>query len=175
MATALPESSAPQLLGESTPMVALRALLERIAVSPASTILLHGESGTGKDLAARWLHHASPRRSQPFVTITCTALSESLLDSELFGHERGSFTDAKARKRGLLELAHGGTVFLDEVGDMSPGLQAKLLRFLEDHTFLRVGGAEEVHVDVRVIAATHRELANEVREGLAPRRGAAGR
>ncbi len=154
-----------EMIGESVAMVQLRTLLLKVAHSHASTVLITGESGTGKDLAARLVHQESARRSQQFLTITCTALQESLLDSELFGHEKGSFTDAKAQKRGLLELAHGGTLFLDEVGEMSPGLQAKLLRFLEDRTFLRVGGAQEMCVDVRVIAATNRDLAAEVRAG----------
>ena len=128
-------------------------------------MLLTGESGTGKDLAAKVLHYASDRASKPFMNITCSALPEALLESELFGHERGAFTGADRQKRGLLESADGGTVFLDEIGEMVPGLQAKMLRFLEEKTFKRVGGAVDIRVDVRVVAATNRKLENEVKEG----------
>src|SRR5947208_10466121 len=146
-------------------MVTVRALLKKIAASPASTVLLTGESGTGKDLAAKILHYASDRASRPFMNITCSALPETLLESELFGHERGAFTGADRQKRGLLESADGGTVFLDEIGEMVPMLQAKLLRFLEEKAFKRVGGATDIRVQVRVIAATNRELEEEVRKG----------
>jgi transcriptional regulator with GAF, ATPase, and Fis domain len=146
-------------------MAALRNLVAKVAASPASTVLLTGESGTGKDLVAKVLHYASDRSSRPFMNITCSALPEALLESELFGHERGAFTDARAQKRGLLETADGGTVFLDEIGEMVPALQAKLLRFLEEKTFKRVGGALDLHVDVRVIAATNRNLEEEVAKG----------
>ena len=122
-------------------------------------MLLTGESGTGKDLAAKVIHYNSSRASKPFMNITCSALPEALLESELFGHERGAFTGADRQKRGLLETADGGTVFLDEIGEMVPGLQAKLLRFLEEKTFKRVGGAVDIRVDIRVIAATNRNLA----------------
>ena len=124
-----------------------------------------GESGTGKDLAAKVIHYASSRAGRPFMNITCSALPETLLESELFGHERGAFTGADRQKRGLLESADGGTVFLDEIGEMVPLLQAKLLRFLEEKSFKRVGGAADLHVDVRVIAATNRQLDEEVRQG----------
>jgi transcriptional regulator with PAS, ATPase and Fis domain len=143
----------------------LKALLSKVAESHASTVLLTGESGTGKDLAARVLHYTSDRAARPFMNITSSALPETLLESELFGHERGAFTDARQQKRGLLELAEGGTVFLDEIGEMVPALQAKLLRFLEEKAFKRVGGAADIHVDVRVIAATNRNLEEEVRAG----------
>jgi transcriptional regulator with PAS, ATPase and Fis domain len=143
----------------------MRSLLQKIAASPASTVLLTGESGTGKDLAAKVLHYASARAARPFMTITCSALPEALLESELFGHERGAFTGADRQKRGLLESADGGTVFLDEIGEMVPALQAKLLRFLEEKSFKRVGGAADLRVDVRVIAATNRQLQEEVRQG----------
>jgi transcriptional regulator with PAS, ATPase and Fis domain len=126
---------------------------------------LTGETGTGKDLAAKAVHYNSDRVGRQFVNITCSALPEHLLESELFGHERGAFTDARQQKRGLFETADGGTVFLDEIGEMTPALQAKLLRFLEEKTFKRVGGLNDIRVDVRVIAATHRNLQQEVREG----------
>ncbi|HMF98776.1 MAG TPA: sigma 54-interacting transcriptional regulator, partial [Vicinamibacterales bacterium] len=133
--------------------------------SRASTVLLTGESGTGKDLAAKVLHYASDRATRPFMNITCSALPDTILESELFGHERGAFTDARAQKRGLLETADGGTVFLDEIGEMAPQLQAKLLRFLEEKTFKRVGGVADIRVDVRVVAATNRNLEEEVKKG----------
>ena len=154
-----------RIVGESEAVQHVRALLQRIAASPASTVLLTGESGTGKDLAAKVIHYASSRANQPFMNITCSALPETLLESELFGHERGAFTGADRQKRGLIESADGGTVFLDEIGEMVPALQAKLLRFLEDKTFKRVGGSQDQHVDVRVIAATNRTLEDEVRKG----------
>jgi len=153
------------IIGASPAMVAAKSLLERIAASPATTVLLTGETGTGKDLAAKAIHYNSERASKPFVNITCSALPEQLLESELFGHERGAFTDARQQKRGLLETADGGTVFLDEIGEMTPGLQAKLLRFLEERTFKRVGGLNDIRVDVRVVAATNRDLEEEVKAG----------
>jgi transcriptional regulator with PAS, ATPase and Fis domain len=146
-------------------MQQLKVLLKKIAVSPASTVLLTGESGTGKDLAAKVLHFNSARSAAAFMNITCSALPETLLESELFGHERGAFTDARQQKKGLFELADGGTLFLDEIGEMVPALQAKLLRFLEDKTFKRVGGSADIRVDVRVIAATNRNLDEEVQKG----------
>jgi len=153
------------IVGESAPIKAVRALLEKIGVSPASTVLLTGESGTGKDLAAKVLHYSSGRASKPFMNITCSALPETLLESELFGHERGAFTGADRQKRGLIESADGGTVFLDEIGEMVPLLQAKLLRFLEEKSFKRVGGVQDLKIDVRVIAATNRSLQEEVKKG----------
>jgi len=146
-------------------MKALRHLVAKVATSPASTVLLTGESGTGKDLVAKIIQYTSDRASRPFMNITCSALPEHLLESELFGHERGAFTDARLQKRGLLETADGGTVFLDEISEMVPALQAKLLRFLEEKAFKRVGGAADIHVDVRVIAATNRNLEEEVAKG----------
>jgi two-component system response regulator AtoC len=154
-----------QIIGGSPPMKQAKALLKKIAASPASTILLTGESGTGKDLAAKVIHFSSDRSAGPFLNITCSALTETLLESELFGHEKGAFTDARERKKGLLEQADGGTVFLDEIGEMTPALQAKLLRFLEEKAFRRVGGSSDIRVDVRVIAATNRNLADEVKVG----------
>ena len=153
-------------IGESPPARQLKVLLGKTARSPTSTVLLVGESGTGKGLAANVIHHNSDRADGPFMEITCSAMPGALLESELFGHERGAFTDAKQQKRGLLELAHGGTVFLDEFTEMEPALQAKLLRFLEDKAFRRVGGAKDIRVDVRVIAATNRRPEEAVREGL---------
>jgi two-component system, NtrC family, response regulator AtoC len=154
-----------RIVGESPAIVSVKALLRKVSASPASTVLLTGDSGTGKDLAAKVLHYNSARASKPFMNITCSALPEALLESELFGHERGAFTGADRQKRGLFETADGGTVFLDEIGEMVPGLQAKLLRFLEERTFKRVGGLVDIHVDVRVIAATNRNLQEEVRHG----------
>jgi two-component system, NtrC family, response regulator AtoC len=153
------------IAGQSDTITSLRALVAKVAASPASTVLLTGESGTGKDLVAKVVHYSSARAGRPFMNITCSALPEQLLESELFGHERGAFTDARMQKRGLLESADGGTVFLDEIGEMVPALQAKLLRFLEEKSFKRVGGAQDVHVDVRVVAATNRNLEEEVSNG----------
>ena len=153
------------IVGESEPIKSVRALLHKIGVSPASTVLLTGESGTGKDLAAKIIHYSNARAAKPFMNITCSALPETLLESELFGHERGAFTGADRQKRGLIESADGGTVFLDEIGEMVPLLQAKLLRFLEEKTFKRVGGSTDIRVDVRVIAATNRSLEEEMKKG----------
>ncbi len=145
-------------------MVAVTAALERVAKSNA-TVLLQGESGTGKEVAARLLHEWSPRKAKPFMAINCAVLTENLLESELFGHEKGSFTGAHAQRRGRIELADGGTFFLDEVGELHPGLQAKLLRVLEERKFERLGGAQVIEVDVRWVAATHRDLRAMVRDG----------
>jgi DNA-binding NtrC family response regulator len=157
------EYSFDAIIGGSAAMQQVKSLLARIASSPASTVLLTGETGTGKDLAAKAIHYNSSRSTRPFVNITASALPEQLLESELFGHERGAFTDARQQKRGLLETADGGTVFLDEIGEMTAGLQAKLLRFLEEKTFKRVGGLQDIRVDVRVIAATNRNLEEDVK------------
>jgi two-component system, NtrC family, response regulator AtoC len=154
-----------RIVGDSPALSTLRDLLRKVASSPASTVLLTGESGTGKDLAAKVLHFNSQRANRPFVNITCSAIPETLLESELFGHERGAFTDARQQKRGLFEQADGGTVFLDEIGEMVPALQAKLLRFLEEKAFKRVGGSHDIKVDVRVVAATNRNLEEQVRTG----------
>jgi len=153
------------IVGASPAMTKVKDLLAKVAASPASTVLLTGETGTGKDLAAKAIHYNSSRAARPFVNITASALPEQLLESELFGHERGAFTDARQQKRGLFETADGGTVFLDEIGEMTVGLQAKLLRFLEEKTFKRVGGLADIRVDVRVIAATNRDLEKEVQGG----------
>ncbi len=154
-----------RIIGKAPCMVELFDTIDRVASSGASTVFLRGDSGTGKDLVARVIHYHSDRAPRPFVNITCTALSETLLESELFGHEKGAFTDARSTKKGLFELADGGTIFLDEVGDMPMGLQAKLLRFLEDRTFRRVGGTQEISVDVRIIAATNRSVEEAIEEG----------
>jgi two-component system response regulator AtoC len=153
------------LLGESPQMLEVKRLIRRFAQSRASTVLITGETGVGKDVAARALHAVSDRADKPFTNITCSALPDSLLESELFGYERGAFTDARQRKIGLLEQADGGTVFLDEIGEMALGLQAKLLRFLEEKAFRRVGGSDDIRPDVRVVAATNRDLLDAVRDG----------
>src|SRR5690606_8301840 len=157
--------SLEQIVGSSPAMTSLKAMIQEIAASPASTVLLLGESGSGKDLVAKVLHYTSARASRPFVNITCSALPETLLESELFGYERGAFTDARQMKRGLLESADGGTVFPDEIGEMPLLLQAKLLRFLEEKTLRRLGGSSDLRVDVRIVAATNRALEEEVRAG----------
>ena len=153
-----------QMVGESKAMVQVYGLLSRVAQS-SSTVLLLGESGTGKELAARAIHLNSPRASKPFVAINCATLTESLLESELFGHEKGAFTGAISQKRGKLELAEGGTIFLDEVGELSPAIQAKLLRALQTREFERVGGTKPIKVDVRAIAATNRDLKAAIKAG----------
>ena len=135
------------------------------AAASRSTVLLLGESGTGKEIFARAIHNWSERRAEPFIAINCVGLSKDLLESELFGHEKGAFTGAHQLKKGKMELAHGGTVFLDEVGDISAELQTKLLRFLQEREFERVGGTQPIHVDIRVIAATNRELSSSIKEG----------
>src|SRR5262249_22298555 len=129
-----------------------------------TTILITGESGTGKELIAKAIHYGSPRLRKPLVTLNCAAIPETLLESELFGHEKGSFTDAHQKKLGQFELAHGGSLFLDEIGEMGPATQAKLLRVLEHGEFLRVGGQRPVNVDVRIIAATNRDLTSAIKE-----------
>jgi DNA-binding NtrC family response regulator len=159
------EDGLASVIGESSTMQEIVDLMRKLALSRANSVLLLGESGTGKGLLARALHDSSERREKPFLTITCTAIPETLLENELFGHERGAFTDAKGTKPGLLEVADGGTVFLDEIGDMPMSLQAKLLSVLEDKTFKRLGGVTDVEVDIRVVAATNKDLETEVREG----------
>ncbi len=137
----------------------------KIAQSSGTTVLILGESGTGKGVLAKSIHRASPRRDRPFVDINCSAIPGPLMESELFGYEKGAFTDAKGRKAGLLEVAHGGTFFLDEIGDMELGLQSKLLKVLEEKEFRRLGSSRPVHVDVRMIVATHRNLQEMVKQG----------
>src|SRR5215218_2889274 len=152
------------LVGHSRPMRALFQLLETVA-STSSTVLITGETGTGKELAARAIHHNSPRRANRFVAINCSAIPETLLEAELFGHVRGAFTGAVGTRQGRLEQAHNGTLFLDEIGTMSPALQAKLLRVLQEREFERVGDSHTIKIDVRVIAATHSDLARMVADG----------
>ncbi len=154
----------PNIIGASKQMKAVMAIMEKVAKSEAATVLIQGESGTGKELVAKWIHYQSNRAERPFVAINCAAVPATLLESELFGHEKGAFTDAKAVKKGLFELADGGTVFLDEIGDMELGMQAKLLRFLEDRNFRRIGGAREMSVDVRIISATNKELLKSIED-----------
>jgi transcriptional regulator with GAF, ATPase, and Fis domain len=160
----LSESLAQEMVGESPRMKEVYRLLGRAAAAEA-TVLLRGESGTGKEMAARALHHGSPRSGKAFVAVNCATLSEALLESELFGHEKGAFTGAVARKVGKAEVADGGTLFLDEVGEIPLPLQAKLLRFLQERELERVGGTQPVRVDVRVVAATNRDLEKGLREG----------
>jgi len=158
-------SSVANLVGSSRKTQEIRTLVQRVARSGARTILITGETGTGKGLVARAIHYESENASTPFMNVTCTALQETLLESELFGHEKGAFTDARATKKGLFELADTGTVFLDEIGDMPMSLQGKLLRFLEDKTFRRLGGTRDISVDVRIVAATNKDLKVAVKEG----------
>src|SRR4030043_1444622 len=141
-------------------------LIEMISKTHKTSILIQGESGTGKELAANAIHSKSKRNGRPLMKINCSAIPDSLLESELFGYEKGAFTDAKNTKKGFFELADGGTVFLDEIGDMKPFLQSKILRVLENQTFMRVGGERELKVDIRIIAATNKNLEALVREGL---------
>ena len=139
--------------------------VRRVAASEATTILLEGENGTGKDLIAKTLHYQSVRQAEPFIAINCAAIPETLLESELFGYEKGAFTDARAQKRGIFELADKGTLFLDEIGEIPLMLQAKLLRVLEEQTFRRLGGLKDIHLDLRVMAATNKNLREAVKEG----------
>ena len=161
----LTEASAGGMVGSSPAIERIRAMVGRIAASDFATVLVEGESGTGKEVVARAIHVQSARASKPFLCVNCAALPEHLLESELFGHERGAYTDAREQKAGLFEAAAGGTVMLDEVGDLPPGGQAKLLRLLENRTFRRVGGVTEIQSDVRVVAATNANLEQRVSEG----------
>lgn len=154
-----------QIIGQSPAMAEMITLARKVAESGASAVLLQGESGTGKDLVAKAIHYCSPRAGAPFVAINCAAIPATLLESELFGFEKGAFTDAKTRKEGLFEQAEGGTIFLDEIGELELGLQAKLLRVLEEGAFRRVGGLKDITLDVRVIAASNRDLKGESAAG----------
>ena len=153
------------IIGESEAIKRAIGLAERVAQSDVMAILLQGETGTGKDLFARAIHYASERRDAPYLAINCAALPANLIESELFGYEKGAFTDAKSRKEGLLEQAHGGTIFLDEIGELELGLQAKLLRVLEESKFRRVGGLRDIHFDARIVAASNRDLKRESEAG----------
>jgi len=154
-----------EIVSSSPKMTELMNFVRKVASSEATTILIQGESGTGKDLIAKAIHYESTRQERPFVAINCSAIPETLMEAELFGHEKGAFTDAKQMKKGLFEMADGGTLFLDEIGELSPLLQAKLLRVLEDQVIRRVGGVRDMQVNVRVIAASNRDLEKAVREG----------
>ncbi|MGA9523139.1 MAG: sigma-54 dependent transcriptional regulator [Myxococcaceae bacterium] len=157
--------TAGSLVGTSEPMHRMIQMVRKAAAASDATVLVQGESGTGKELVARMIHDLSPRRSGPFIVVHCAALAETLLESELFGHERGSFTGAIKRKLGRFELADGGTIFLDEIGEISPSIQTKLLRVLQEKEIQRVGGEETLKVDVRVVSATNRTLKAEVAKG----------
>ncbi|MBZ5617147.1 MAG: sigma 54-interacting transcriptional regulator [Acidobacteriia bacterium] len=162
------EESAPQkreVIAESGAMREVLNFVRRVAASEATTILLEGENGTGKDLVAKTLHYQSVRQAEPFIAINCAAIPETLLESELFGYEKGAFTDARSQKRGIFELADRGTLFLDEIGEIPMMLQAKLLRVLEDQTFRRLGGLKDIKLDLRVVAATNKNLREAVKEG----------
>jgi DNA-binding NtrC family response regulator len=155
----------PGLLGESLAIQDLRLLIRRLAATPRTSILVVGESGTGKEVVANAIHAASARAAGPLVKVNCSAIPETLLEADLFGYEKGAFTDAKEAKKGLFELAHGGAIFLDEISDMALPLQPKLLRVLDEQVFRRVGGLKDIRVDVRVIAATNRDLGVLVQAG----------
>jgi two-component system response regulator AtoC len=154
-----------QIIGESPAMKRMIQLAHKVAESEASSVLLQGESGTGKDLVAKAIHYGSRRADKPFIAINCAAIPSTLIESELFGYEKGAFTDAKGRKEGLFEQAEGGTIFLDEIGELEIGLQAKLLRVLEEGAFRRVGGLKDLPLDVRVLAASNRDLKSESEAG----------
>ena len=154
-----------QIVARTKNMLQVLDMVQKIAESEASIVLLQGESGTGKDLIAQTIHHLSRRKDAPFLAINCSAIPENLLESELFGYEKGAFTDAKQQKKGLVELADRGTLFLDEISSLSLSLQAKLLRFLETHTFKRLGGLKDIDVDLRIIAATNHDLTVQSQQG----------
>jgi two-component system, NtrC family, response regulator AtoC len=159
------EPDTRKIVAESQSMRDLLAFVRRVAISEANSILIEGENGTGKDLIAKTLHYQSLRQAEPFLAINCAAIPETLLESELFGYEKGAFTDARAQKRGLFELADKGTLFLDEIGEIPFSLQAKLLRVLEEQSFRRLGGLKDIQIDVRIVAATNKNLQEAVREG----------
>ena len=154
-----------EIIGDSMPIQHVRELIEKVVPSQATSVLITGESGTGKELVARAIHYLSDRAEHPLMEVNCSSFHESLLENELFGHERGAFTDAHSTKKGLVELCDGGTLFLDEVADMPLPTQAKLLRFIDHRNFKRVGGAEDISVDIRIVAATNKDVDAEVRAG----------
>ncbi|MBI1799424.1 MAG: sigma-54-dependent Fis family transcriptional regulator [Candidatus Eisenbacteria bacterium] len=154
-----------EIIGQSEPMNVVRDLIEKVVRSQATSVLITGESGTGKELVARAIHYRGDRAQAPLMEVNCSSFQETLLENELFGHERGAYTDASDLKKGLVELCDGGTLFLDEVGDMSLPTQAKLLRFIDHRNFKRVGGAQDITVDIRIVAATNKDLEGEVRAG----------
>ncbi len=154
-----------EIIGDSMPIQHVRDLIEKVVPSQATSVLITGESGTGKELVARAIHYLSERAEHPLMEVNCSSFHESLLENELFGHERGAFTDAHSTKKGLVELCDGGTLFLDEVADMPLPTQAKLLRFIDHRNFKRVGGAEDISVDIRIVAATNKDVDAEVRAG----------
>ncbi len=154
-----------EVIADSPAMREVLAFVKKVAASEATTVLLEGENGTGKDLIAKTLHYDSPRQAEPFIAINCAAIPETLLESELFGYEKGAFTDARQQKRGLFELADKGTLFLDEIGEIPLTLQAKLLRVLEEQSFRRLGGLKDINVDLRFVAATNKNLREAVKEG----------
>jgi transcriptional regulator with PAS, ATPase and Fis domain len=164
-ASAVPPAGDFDMIVESPAMKQVVEFARRVAASEASTILIEGESGTGKDVIAKYIHHASRRKNEPLLVINCAAIPETLLESELFGYEKGAFTDARQQKRGILEMAHNGTVFLDEIGEMPLALQAKLLRVLEEQKFRRLGGLKDIEVNLRIITATNRDLREAIRQG----------
>jgi two-component system, NtrC family, response regulator AtoC len=157
--------SGEEIIGRSAPMREVRELIEKVVRSKATSVLITGESGTGKELVARAIHYRGDRAKAPLMEVNCSSFHENLLENELFGHERGAFTDATDTKKGLVELCDGGTLFLDEVADMSLPTQAKLLRFIDHRNFKRVGGAQDIAVDIRIVAATNKDLEAEVRAG----------
>ncbi len=159
-----PRSGFEGMIGKNPSMLSVYQLIEKVAPAPSS-VLITGESGTGKELVARAIHNLSPRREAPFISVNCAALSHTLLESELFGHEKGAFTDAISMRKGRFELADGGTLFLDEIGEMPASLQAKLLRVLQERAFERVGGNTTLTIDVRILTATNREIKDEVDKG----------
>lgn len=154
-----------QIVGKSAAIKRICEVARKVSESEATTVLVRGETGTGKELIARAIHYNSARGDCPFVEVNCTAIPETLLEAELFGHEKGAFTDAKSQKKGLLELADSGSLFLDEVGTISPVIQAKLLKSIEEKIFIRLGGTKEIQVDLRIIAATNRDLEQALRQG----------
>jgi DNA-binding NtrC family response regulator len=157
--------SGEEIIGDSEPIARVRELIEKVVRSQATSVLISGESGTGKELVARAIHYRSDRAQHPLMEVNCSSFQENLLENELFGHEKGAFTDAVDTKKGLVELCDGGTLFLDEVADMVLATQAKLLRFIDHRSFKRVGGAEDIGVDIRIVAATNKDLDAEVRGG----------